>query len=172
MPRRTCIGGIWADSFVGRYTAILQFITVYQIGLLLVLIEVSRSHPDSTLFFVAMYIIALGAGGIKPNVSTFGADQFDPTDPLDREEKERFFSWFYLAINCGAMVAFTVVAYLCQNVSFAAGYSVPAVAMLFAIGAFVAGSPRYRHAPSPSSSSSSAQFFLVLTSSTILFFNY
>ena len=50
------IGGIWADSFVGRYTAILQFITVYQIGLLLVLIEVSRSHPDSTLFFVARFL--------------------------------------------------------------------------------------------------------------------
>ena len=143
------IGGIWADSFVGRYTAILQFITVYQIGLLLVCIEVSRSRPDTTLFFVAMYTIALGAGGIKPNVSTFGADQFCDADPRDRIEKEQFFGWFYLAINCGAMIAFTVVAYLCQNVSFAAGYSVPAVAMLLAIAAFVAGSPRYRHAPAP-----------------------
>lgn len=49
----------------------------------------------------ALAVIALGTGGIKPNVSAFGADQFDEKDPQDKREKESFFNWFYLAINIG-----------------------------------------------------------------------
>lgn len=49
-------------------------------------------------------MIALGTGGIKPNVSAFGADQFDEKDPQDKKEKESFFNWFYLAINIGRCV--------------------------------------------------------------------
>lgn len=51
--------------------------------------------------FGALGVIALGTGGIKPNVSAFGADQFDEKDPQDKREKESFFNWFYLAINIG-----------------------------------------------------------------------
>lgn len=40
--------------------------------------------------------MALGTGGIKPNVSAFGADQFDEADPQDRREKTSFFNWWVL----------------------------------------------------------------------------
>ena len=43
-------------------------------------------------------------GGIKPCVSTFGADQFDEDDPRDCREKASFFNWFYWSINIGALV--------------------------------------------------------------------
>jgi dipeptide/tripeptide permease len=49
------------------------------------------------VLFSSLYIIALGTGGIKPNVSAFGADQFDESDPQDRREKNSFFNWWVLA---------------------------------------------------------------------------
>jgi dipeptide/tripeptide permease len=35
-----------------------------------------------------------GTGGIKPNVCTLGADQFDESIPQDVKEKESYFSWY------------------------------------------------------------------------------
>ncbi|KAK8954545.1 Peptide transporter PTR2 [Platanthera zijinensis] len=37
-----------------------------------------------TVFFLGVYLIALGTGGIKPCVSSLGADQFDDTDAWER----------------------------------------------------------------------------------------
>lgn len=45
------------------------------------------------LLFPAIYLLAVGTGGIKASVSVFGADQFDMNDPRDVKEKESFFNW-------------------------------------------------------------------------------
>ncbi|KAK4342777.1 hypothetical protein RND71_038593 [Anisodus tanguticus] len=45
-------------------------------------------------FYLGLYLIALGTGGIKPCVSLFGADQFDDTDETEKKEKD-----FFLLVN-------------------------------------------------------------------------
>jgi peptide/histidine transporter 3/4 len=45
--------------------------------------------------FFSIYLISLGTGGIKPNVSTLGADQFDMDIEQDRKESISFFNYFY-----------------------------------------------------------------------------
>jgi len=40
------------------------------------------SGGQSAALYIALYVIALGTGGIKPNVSSFGGDQFDPHNPV------------------------------------------------------------------------------------------
>lgn len=45
------------------------------------------SSSQITFFYSALYIIAIGAGGTKPNISTFGADQFDDFNPQEKRLK-------------------------------------------------------------------------------------
>lgn len=140
-----------ADKYLGRYKTILLFCCIYAVGLSLVVVASSPEELNEGLFFTGMYIVALGTGGIKPNVSTMGADQFDDRYSADRKEKESFFNWFYWSINLGAFVSYTSVSYICQygipqlggtDWSFFVGYSIPAIAMFFAIVVFLAGSHR------------------------------
>ncbi|CAM9091566.1 unnamed protein product, partial [Phaeothamnion confervicola] len=104
-----------------------------------------------------MYVIALGTGGIKPNMATFCAEQFDETSPRDQEDLRTFWTSFYwravhtffptpciqfrhallrYSINLGALVAYTAVSYVCQfgipaaggeEWGFVIGYSIPCV---------------------------------------------
>lgn len=48
-------------------------------------------------------LIALGTGGIKPNIANFGADQIGDETEKQRESQKTFFSLFYLSINIGVL---------------------------------------------------------------------
>merc|ERR1712005_98245 len=78
-------GGYIADKYLGRYLTILVFCFIYVIGLILVVIGAHPDSLDKATFFLGMYIVALGTGGIKPNVSTLGADQFDERFPIEKK---------------------------------------------------------------------------------------
>lgn len=118
----------------------------------MVVIGANPTAISSTLVFLGMYVIAIGTGGIKPNVSTLGADQFDDRYSQDRKEKESFFNWFYWAINLGALISYTLVAYICQygfasiggvTWGFFDGYLIPTIMMAVAVAVFIMGTPRY-----------------------------
>ncbi|MEW5301562.1 MAG: hypothetical protein WDW36_004415 [Sanguina aurantia] len=150
------LGAYLADSRWGRYTTILVFSCVYLVGLVL-LTGTSifcipapgeeASGAQKAALMIALGTIAVGTGGIKPNVSAFGADQFRENDPQDRKEKESFFNFFYLAINIGSLLACTVVVYIQDSVSWTVGFAVPGVAMLLAVFCFLGGRSLYRHMP-------------------------
>lgn len=147
------LGGYIADTHLGRYKTILVFSCLYLVGLALFLIGSVPGAITAALVFAGMYTIAMGAGGIKPNVSTMGADQFDPHHPQDKKEAGQFFSYFYWSINLGALVAYSLVAYICQYGlpflggepwGFFVGYTIPTVMMVIGILIFVSGSKRYK----------------------------
>ncbi|KAJ7541993.1 hypothetical protein O6H91_10G084700 [Diphasiastrum complanatum] len=112
-------------------------------------------------FYIALYLVALGTGGIKPCVSSFGADQFDDEDPVERKKKTSFFNWFYFSINVGALISASVLVYIQQNVSWGLGFGIPAAAMGIAIFSFLFGTPLYRHQkPAGSPLAAIAQVFV------------
>ncbi|KAL6953963.1 hypothetical protein U1Q18_042479 [Sarracenia purpurea var. burkii] len=105
-------------------------------------------HPtgqQTGVFYMGLYLIALGTGGIKPCVSSFGADQFDDSDEVEKKHKSSFFNWFYFSINIGALVASTVLVWIQTNVGWGWGFGIPAVAMAVAVVSFFSGTRLYRN---------------------------
>lgn len=96
------------------------------------------------VFFIGLYLIAFGTGGIKPCVSSFGADQFDDTDPIEKVKKGSFFNWFYFSINIGALISSSFLVYVQDNYGWAIGFGIPTLFMGLAVVSFFSGTSLYR----------------------------
>ncbi|XP_049397996.1 protein NRT1/ PTR FAMILY 8.3-like [Solanum stenotomum] len=154
------IGAVLADAYWGRYQTIATFSIIYFMGMCTLTLSTSVPAfkppecvgsvcPPATpaqyaIFFFGLYLIALGTGGIKPCVSSFGADQFDDTDPKERVKKGSFFNWFYFSINIGALISSTLIVWIQENAGWGLGFGIPAVFMSIAIASFFFGTPLYR----------------------------
>ncbi|KAL4014274.1 hypothetical protein IC575_026474 [Cucumis melo] len=154
------IGAFLADAYLGRYRTIAAFSIVYVFGMTLLTLSASvpglkptcvskddchATTAQSALCFLALYLIALGTGGIKPCVSSYGADQFDDANETEKKHKSSFFNWFYLSINIGALIASSVLVWVQENVSWGWGFGIPAIAMAIAIVSFFSGTRLYRN---------------------------
>lgn len=135
------MGAIVADSFLGRYWTILNISTIYAIGSIILAVAAIKS----TIFlsFTGLLLIAIGTGGIKPCVSAFGADQFERGQ---EKQRQRFFSFFYMAINTGGLLStfFTPilrddVSCLGENDCFPLAFGIPAILMLISVCVFIIG---------------------------------
>ncbi|XP_014209706.1 peptide transporter family 1 isoform X2 [Copidosoma floridanum] len=144
------LGGIISDSWLGKYRTILYLSIVYALGqLLLSASSVPPLHlPVTLVSFVGLLLIALGTGGIKPCVSSFGGDQFK----LPQQEKymSTFFSLFYFAINAGSLISTIITPILredfkCygQQTCFPLAFFVPAILMVVSVVIFFAGKNFY-----------------------------
>ncbi|XP_068647639.1 protein NRT1/ PTR FAMILY 6.2-like [Aristolochia californica] len=164
------LGGFLADSFMGRYLTILIF-TVIQIlgtGLLAVSTKIPKLRPppcDSTsahkcqqangtqmgVFYMALYLIALGTGGLKSSVSGFGTDQFDEKDEKEKSQMAFFFNRFFFFISTGTLMACTVLVYIQDEVGRSWAYGICSISMLLALFIFLSGTRRYRYRKSAGS---------------------
>lgn len=103
------------------------------------------NNGQTAACFIALYLIALGTGGIKPCVSSYGADQFDDDDEVEKKHKGSFFNWFYFSINVGALIASSVLVWIQMNEGWSWGFGIPAVAMAIAVVSFFSGTRLYRN---------------------------
>jgi peptide/histidine transporter 3/4 len=149
------LGGYLADAVLGRNKTVLFAAGLNALGLMLLTVsagvaETMSSHTvDIAVFLAAEGCIALAFGGIKPNVSPLGADQFDDFDADGRalNDKERFFGWYYFFINVGALLAATLLVWVQTSISWTLGFALPTAISLIALAAFVAGWRGYRVIP-------------------------
>ncbi|GMY26659.1 protein NRT1/ PTR FAMILY 6.1 [Fagus crenata] len=162
------LGGFLADAYLGRYWTIAIFTTIYLVGLIgitlcatMSIFTPNQDHCDQislllglcepakrwqmTYLYTVLYVTAFGAAGIRPCVSSFGADQFDERSKDYKSLLDRFFNFFYLSVTIGAILAFTAVVYIQIKHGWGSAFGSLAIAMGISNLVFFIGTPLYRH---------------------------
>ncbi|ESR33541.1 protein NRT1/ PTR FAMILY 5.2 [Citrus sinensis] len=158
------VGAYVADAHLGRYWTFAIASCIYLMGMIVLTLSVSlpglkpptckdinsqdckkASTLQLGIFFAALYTLAVGTGGTKPNISTIGADQFDEFEPKEKAHKLSFFNWWMFSIFFGTLFANTVLVYIQDNVGWTLGYGLPTLGLAISIAIFFAGTPFYRH---------------------------
>lgn len=133
------LGALLADGFLGKYRTIILLSLVYCAGHFALALDDTR-----TGILLGQSLIALGAGGIKPCVSSHLGDQFGVQN---RHRLEAVYAWFYLAINLGAFVSMLTTPWLLARFGASVAFGVPGVLMGLATLIFWLGRRQFAHIP-------------------------
>ncbi|HZZ79146.1 MAG TPA: hypothetical protein VFE62_11535, partial [Gemmataceae bacterium] len=96
-------GGILADQFLGKYRLIVIFSIPYILG------HIILADEGYWLSIVALGLLAMGSGVIKPNISTLMGMTYDQKRPGNEQLRSMAFGMFYMAINIGAAISYAVL---------------------------------------------------------------
>lgn len=122
------IGGWIADRLLGTQK------TVFYGGTLIMIGHIVLALPaGSTALFISMFLIVIGTGLLKPNVSNVVGDLYSPQD----NRRDSGFSIFYMGINMGAFIAPLIVGTLGQEYNFHLGFGVAAIGMFLGLVVFL-----------------------------------
>eukprot|EP01116_Phalansterium_solitarium_P018311 TRINITY_DN4815_c0_g1_i1.p1 TRINITY_DN4815_c0_g1~~TRINITY_DN4815_c0_g1_i1.p1 ORF type:complete len:637 (+),score=222.22 TRINITY_DN4815_c0_g1_i1:130-2040(+) len=151
------LGGILSDSYWGKYKTIIYVTVVYCIGSSILSMTAIPGFPGIEIdgkphwwgCALGLTLIAVGTGGIKPCVSSFGGDQF----AADQAELlSSFFAFFYFSINIGSAVSTFVTPVLREQVpphgsGYWAAFGLPAVLLVISLAIFLSGKRHYTIVP-------------------------
>lgn len=96
------------------------------------------AEETSYMAYVGLGLVALGTGGVKPCVPSFGGDQFS----LPQQEKHlnHYFTWLYFLIQMGALSA-TIITPITHEIDcmgedtcYPLAFGLPGCAMFLALG--------------------------------------
>src|SRR2546423_11065613 len=107
-------GAILADAVFGKFRVVFWLSIVYcggHLTLALMGSPVAHAIEPRYLLAVGLLMIALGAGGIKPCVSTNVGDQFGASN---KHLLTRVFNWFYFSINAGSALSTLLIPWLLE----------------------------------------------------------
>ncbi|XP_076928148.1 protein NRT1/ PTR FAMILY 6.2-like [Bidens hawaiensis] len=162
------LGGFLADAFLGRFKTIVifAFIQTLGTGTLALSTKLPNLRPPPChankeckeangfqmgILYLALYLVALGTGGLKSSVSGFGTDQFDEKDEAEKTQMAYFFNRFFFFISLGTLTAVTVLVYIQDEIGRSLGYGICTISMFIAILVILSGTKRYRYKKSAGS---------------------
>src|SRR3954465_5041223 len=107
-------GAVLADAVFGKFWVVFWISIVYCAGhAVLAMMGTAVAHviEPRYLLAVGLVLIAIGAGGIKPCVSTNVGDQFGESN---KHLLTRVFNWFYFSINAGSAFSTLLIPWLLE----------------------------------------------------------
>ncbi|KAM0007452.1 putative proton-dependent oligopeptide transporter family, MFS transporter superfamily [Helianthus debilis subsp. tardiflorus] len=159
------LGAFLSDSYWGRYLTCMIFQIILVMGLVLLSLTswlflvkpagcgdgekhcVSASSTGTMMFYLSIYMVALGYGGHQPTLATLGVDQFDESNTKYKEKgaKGAFFAYFYVALNVGSLFSNTVLVYYEDIGHWTVGFWVSMGSALVGLLSYLCGSFHYRY---------------------------
>jgi POT family proton-dependent oligopeptide transporter len=131
------LGGLLADRILGYKNAILIG------GVLMGLGYLGLALPGMTAFYVSLFLIIIGNGFFKPNISTLLGNLY--SEPAYKAHKDAGYNIFYMGINIGACVCNLFAAYMRNRYGWGAAFATAGVGMFIGITTFLIGLRHYRH---------------------------
>ncbi|KAL2513764.1 Protein NRT1/PTR FAMILY 4.3 [Forsythia ovata] len=161
------LGGYLSDSYLGCFWTMLTFGFLELSGFILLSVQahLPQLKPlkcnmvtdgenceeakgfKSLIFFVALYLVALGSGCVKPNMIAHGADQFNQTDPNHSNMLSKYFNAAYFAFSIGELVALTLLVWVQTHSGMDVGFGISAAAMALGLISLICGTFLYRNKP-------------------------
>lgn len=131
------LGGFIADRFLGKYWTIVGFSLPYILGHFILGIE------ERLYLYIALVLLAMGTGVIKPNISTLMGNTYDLYRPGLTRLRSEAFAMFYFAINVGAFLSQVAMPEIRTRISYSIAFLFPAALMVVAFAVFAAGKKFY-----------------------------
>src|SRR5262245_11718252 len=125
----TLPGGWIADRLIGPQRAVLYG------GILIASGHFSMALPSLTTFYLGRFLIVVGTGLLKGNVSVIVGRLYSASDG----RRDAGYSIFYMGINTGAFVAPLVCGYLGQRVNWHLGFAAAGVGMVLGLVQYALG---------------------------------
>ena len=139
------IGGMLADRYLGMRKAVLFGGVLLVMGHLLMAVEgtqasmvageVVRDSNAINVFYLALSLIVVGVGFLKPNISTIVGKLYPENDP----RRDAGFTIFYQGINIGSFVATILCAWLGETYGWNYGFGAAGMGMLIGLVTFIWG---------------------------------
>ena len=126
----TLPGGWIADRLIGPRRAVLYG------GIIIAAGHFSMAVPSLATFYLGLFLIVIGTGLLKGNVSVIVGQLYGEADI----RRDAGFSIFYMGINLGAFLAPLVCGYLGQQISWHLGFAAAGVGMLIGVIQYLMGS--------------------------------
>jgi POT family proton-dependent oligopeptide transporter len=123
-------GGFIADRWLGHYRA------VFLGGIIIAAGHFTMAIPGGLIFFyLGLFLIVIGTGLLKPNVSTMVGTLYRRTDV----RRDAGFSLFYMGINFGAFIAPLICGWLGQKMNWHFGFAAAGFGMIIGLIQYRAG---------------------------------
>jgi len=119
------IGGLLADRLLGYRRSIILG------GLMMSAGYFCLSIHSEFSFYLALFLIILGNGFFKPNISTLVGNLYS-SDEL-KDKKDAGYNIFYMGINIGAFICNFVAAYMRINYGWGHAFAAAGVGMLIGV---------------------------------------
>ena len=122
------LGGWVADKWLGRPVSIITGAILMAMGLFSL-----AYRSDWEWLYLGLFLLIIGNGFFKPNISVMVGELYPPGD----HRKDSAFTYFYMGINLGALIAPFITGWAALTYGYRLGFAAAGIGMILGLIIFI-----------------------------------